>query len=313
MESFLQNTTLIGIDMVSMLRPNPSKRITAHKSQLKRLVIDGIASGAVKPLHRTVFDRDRAEEAFRLMATGKHIGKVVIKIRDEEQQKLIAPQRLIVRAVPRIVFYPNKSYVVCGGFGDFGLELAHWLVGRGVRRLVLCSRMGPRDAYDQWSIEKIRSIGVNVVVSTADASTPEGATKLVKQGLEWGAVGGIFNADMAVISEKDSAVLSEHTPGLTATLNLDGVSRQLCPELDFFVAFSAEIDGRDPTPATNCGSAYSAMHRLCQQRRNDGLQGLAIRLATDVDVVSMVRPIQSCLQMLDRLLNSDKSVAFDLI
>lgn len=40
------------------------------------MVNDGIATGAVRPLSRTVFDRDDVEQAFRYMAAGKHIGKV---------------------------------------------------------------------------------------------------------------------------------------------------------------------------------------------------------------------------------------------
>ena len=41
---------------------------------------DGIKSGVVKPLDRTIFQRDEAEKAFRYMAAGTHIGKVLIKV-----------------------------------------------------------------------------------------------------------------------------------------------------------------------------------------------------------------------------------------
>ena len=37
---------------------------------------------------------------------------------------------------------PRKSYLVTGGLGGFDLELAHWLVERGARHLVLTSRRG---------------------------------------------------------------------------------------------------------------------------------------------------------------------------
>jgi len=34
----------------------------------------------VRPLETTVFERDDIEAAFRFMAQGKHIGKVLIKV-----------------------------------------------------------------------------------------------------------------------------------------------------------------------------------------------------------------------------------------
>ena len=38
----------------------------------------------------------------------------------------------------------HKSYIITGGLGGFGLELGHWLVERGVQKLVLTSRSGIR-------------------------------------------------------------------------------------------------------------------------------------------------------------------------
>ena len=95
-------------------------------------------TGAVRPLKTTVFDRDEIEPAFRFMAQGKHIGKVVIQVRPEDETKSVV--KLVAHA--RSMCDPRKSYVVTGGLGGFGLELAHWLVERGARHLVLTSRRG---------------------------------------------------------------------------------------------------------------------------------------------------------------------------
>lgn len=40
---------------------------------------EGIKSGIVQPLSHTTFSSEKAEEAFRYMSAGKHIGKVKIK------------------------------------------------------------------------------------------------------------------------------------------------------------------------------------------------------------------------------------------
>lgn len=52
------------------------------------------------------------------MAAGKHIGKVIIKVRDENE-----PVDSLTLATPRYHCFENRSYVILGGLGGFGLEL----------------------------------------------------------------------------------------------------------------------------------------------------------------------------------------------
>lgn len=66
-----------------------------------RTMEDLIKKGAIKPLPRTVFGINDVEKAFRHMGVGKHIGKVLIKIRDEEPEKVSMVQRKLFKAVPR--------------------------------------------------------------------------------------------------------------------------------------------------------------------------------------------------------------------
>ncbi|CAG2114471.1 unnamed protein product, partial [Medioppia subpectinata] len=87
-------------------------------------------NGCVKPLNRTVFPAADAEKAFRYMTTGKHIGKIVIRIREEEANR--KPWKRIKPADSMIVstktyFNPNKTYIITGGLGGFGLELCQWM------------------------------------------------------------------------------------------------------------------------------------------------------------------------------------------
>lgn len=124
---------------------------------MKRKLSDGlwniIRDGAVKPLTRTVFESNEIEEAFRFMATGKHMGKVVIKIRDEEPEKIVIPPKMLVPAVPRYVCTHESSYIITGGLGGFGLELADWLILRGARNVVLTSRKGITTGYQALRIK----------------------------------------------------------------------------------------------------------------------------------------------------------------
>lgn len=51
---------------------------------------------------------------FRYMAAGKHIGKVLLKIRDEEPEFGTKPQILMFDAVPRYLCSNSDSFILCG-------------------------------------------------------------------------------------------------------------------------------------------------------------------------------------------------------
>lgn len=53
-------------------------------------------------------------------------------------------QPTLIPAISKTFCPAHKSYIITGGLGGFGLELARWLVLRGAQRLVLTSRSGIR-------------------------------------------------------------------------------------------------------------------------------------------------------------------------
>lgn len=111
-----------------------------HSKQLiNKLLMDGIRLGMVKPLMNTVFHYDEIENAFRYMATGKHMGKVLIEIRNENHE--------LPTCLPHYYCNPEHCSILLGGLGGFGLELADWLVLRGAKKLILTSRKGVTNGY----------------------------------------------------------------------------------------------------------------------------------------------------------------------
>lgn len=63
----------------------------------------------------------------------------------EEQEAVPQVTRPLLMTAASKTFCPaHKSYVITGGLGGFGLELAQWLVLRGAQKLVLTSRSGIR-------------------------------------------------------------------------------------------------------------------------------------------------------------------------
>lgn len=83
------------------------------------------------------------------MASGKHIGKVLLKVRQNEEDEsslpLVASKRLYCDA--------NESTIIAGGLGGFGMELAEWLISRGCRNMVLSSSRGIRNANQLLKVE----------------------------------------------------------------------------------------------------------------------------------------------------------------
>ncbi|XP_050030055.2 fatty acid synthase-like [Dermacentor andersoni] len=329
---FLKNVAFHGVMIDSLLRDDPVT--SAHKRRIAELVQKGIDSGVVRPLDVIRFNLNETEQAFRFVASGKHIGKVVIQIRPEEDSRCTpthAPP-VTIEAVARACFYGHKSYVIVGGLGGFGLELAEWMVSRGCRKLLLISRTGVRTGYQKLCLHRWNSVGVAVLVSNEDVSTEEGARKVLDDAASMGPVGGIFNLAMVLrdaLIENQTAEMFEEVckPKVLVTQSLDGVSRKQCPFLDHFVVFSSLTSGRGNAGQANYGYANSVTERICERRVWDGLPGLAIQwgvigdvgllhdnMGADVTVAGvMPQPIRSCMAVMDAFLSQSNPVVSSFV
>ncbi|OCT62677.1 fatty acid synthase [Xenopus laevis] len=323
MALFLKNVSFHGI-LLDALFEDQNKEWEDVSALLK----EGIKEGVVKPLKCTVFERDDVEPAFRFMAQGKHIGKVLIKVRDEEVEQQYGSDMLQISAIPRTSFPSTKSYIITGGLGGFGLELAQWLIERGAKNLVLTSRSGIRNGYQAKQIQTWKGMGIKVLVSSKDVGSVEETVLLIEEAGQLGPVGGIFNLAMvlkdAMIENLTTQLFQDvNKPKYDGTLNLDRVSREKCPELDHFVAFSSVSCGRGNAGQSNYGFANSTMERICEKRRQDNLPGLAVQWGAigDVGVVletmgsndtviggTLPQRIGSCMDVLDQFLNQPHPV-----
>lgn len=75
MALFLKNVAFHGILLDALFEEG-----NQEWEDVSQLLKEGIEEGVVQPLKTTVFGRDCVEEAFRYMAQGKHIGKVLIQV-----------------------------------------------------------------------------------------------------------------------------------------------------------------------------------------------------------------------------------------
>ncbi|NXP54355.1 FAS synthase, partial [Heliornis fulica] len=298
------------------------------------LLTKGIKDGVVKPLRSTVFNKEEVEAAFRFMAQGKHIGKVMIKVQEEEKEyPLRRSEPVKISAISRTTCPPTKSYIITGGLGGFGLELAQWLIERGAQKLILTSRSGIRTGYQAKRVKEWKALGIQVLVSTNDIATLEGTQLLIEEALKLGPVGGIFNLavvlrDGMIENQTPELFWEVNKPKYSGTLHLDWVTRKKCPDLDYFVVFSSVSCGRGNAGQSNYGFANSTMERICEQRYHDGLPGLAIQWGAIGDVGILLKTmgnkdivvggtvpqqISSCMEVLDTFLNQPHPVVSSFV
>ncbi|XP_065221121.1 fatty acid synthase-like [Planococcus citri] len=312
---FLNDIVFYSVQSDVVTRGDKNKTVMGVSQKLQQMLDDGI----IKPINRTIFKTDDVESAFRYMASGKHIGKLVIKIRDEEKDIKAKPTTLCLKAIPQITCEDNKSYIILGGLGGFGMELTDWLVVQGARNIVISTRTGIKNGYHSYKIHLWRHYGAKVVISTADISKQWGVKSLLEMANSLGPVAGIFN--LAAIFEDDA--FSKQTeekfatvadPKAIATSHLDHLSRELCPHLEHFVVFSSLACGHGNANQSNYGFANSVVERICEARRADNLPALAIQWGAmgEVGMVSeivghdlsvefgglMQQTVKSCLEVL---------------
>lgn len=175
-------------------------------------------------------------------------------------------------------FCPNKSYIITGGLGGFGLELAEWLVERGARHLILCSRSGVRTAYQSKKILYLKTFfDATIQISQLNICDERLCRELIEKAAL--PVGGVFHLAAVLqdsLFEKMTNKMFEQVVDVKyyEAKNLDRITRVMCTKtLDYFVVFSSVSCGRGNAGQTNYGYANSTMERICEQRHNDGLPG----------------------------------------
>ena len=227
-------------------------KMAAHK-----LLQDGLDSGVVKPLTKHIYDHEHAEDAFRFMASGKHMGKVLIKFKEEVNPN----PDLMILATASLDFDPNKSYIIIGGLGGMGLELGLWLLKKGAKNLILTSRSGVRTSYHKMAIKRFESYGGTIWVSKLDVSDLDQARALIMESEKIGPVGAIFNlalqlSDASFDNQTVETFNDVGLPKANGTVHLDSVSRELCRELDHFVCFSSIVSALGNGGQSNYGIRF---------------------------------------------------------
>ncbi|MFB1483789.1 type I polyketide synthase [Corallococcus sp. RDP092CA] len=181
---------------------------------------------------------------------------------------------------PRAVTIREQaSYLVTGGLGALGLEVAKWLVAKGARHLVLLGR-APPSSQARIELQALDQQGARVHVVAADVSRA-GALSDALASLPSGMppLAGVVHAagvlDDGVLDrqswERFARVLAPKTAG---AWNLHVQTRGLA--LDFFVCFSSAAALLGAPGQGNYAAANAFLDALAHRRRALGLPALSI-------------------------------------
>jgi myxalamid-type polyketide synthase MxaE and MxaD len=180
----------------------------------------------------------------------------------------------------------DASYLIVGGLGGVGLQVARWTAERGPGHLVLLSRTGigsdagPVAAERLKTIREIEALGVNVTVVAGDvASTADMERLFDRFGREFPPLRGVFHAAM-VVSGATLSDLTEETidrmfrPKVLGTWVMHQQTKNL--DLDFFLAFSSTTSLLGAKGLAHYAAANQFQDSFAHYRRSLGLPMLSI-------------------------------------
>ncbi len=276
---FRRNLTYFGVDLDQLL--------AANLPLAKRLMGDLVthfASGAFAPLPYRVFDWFEAGEAFQLMQSAGHVGKLIVRPNADP---------VATRAAPGIFAAGPGVHLVVGGAGGFGFETVAWLAEKGARTIVIASRRGHLDPEVIARAAALEARGVDLVVTALDVTDPEAVTDLTAELVKrYGRIAGVMHAAMVlddglIAGLEPARTHSVLAPKVEGALNLDRATSSLA--LDYFVAFSSATTMIGNPGQAAYVTANGFLQGLMQRRRAEGRPGLAIAWGAIADAGVLVR------------------------
>ena len=173
----------------------------------------------------------------------------------------------------------DGTYLVTGGLGGIGREVAAWLASRGAGAIVLNGRRPPGPEAEAV-IEALRSRGVTVAVELADVSDGEAVEAMLGRiGERLPPLAGVVHgagalADGALANQDRERFARVMAPKMLGAWHLHRATRE--SGLDLFVLFSSAAGVLGNAGQASYAAANAFLDRLAGHRRSLGLAGQAI-------------------------------------
>lgn len=269
MQHFNNNVSFLGIDVDRLMMERP-----AVVQQIHRDIEKYYEQGVFKAVNTHLFDAKDAVEAFNFMLQSKHMGKVVINFRDQEVEVPVKKEKKKLDT--------NATYLITGGTGGFGLQIAKWLSDKGVKQLVLASRSGAKSAEAKEAIALIEENGTKVYAEPIDITNEKAvADAMAKIKADMPPLKGIIHGavvldDGFIVDMNRDRFVTSYQAKVGGALNLHKYTKDI--PLDFFVSFSSISALIGNSGQANYVAANTFLDQFAHYRRANGLAATTINL-----------------------------------
>lgn len=161
---FDDNRTFTAVDMARLAEQDPDV-IGCLMTSMVQLYEQG---AIIPPQPLKVVPHEEIKNAFRLLSTDGHVGKVVI-----DMEGCGKPDGISIES-PVPAFDPKGIYLLVGGLGGLGKCIARWMVSHGAKALFFISRSaGHGRKQDTTLLKELRSLGCEAVALPCDISNED--------------------------------------------------------------------------------------------------------------------------------------------
>ncbi|RAL14312.1 type I polyketide synthase [Aspergillus homomorphus CBS 101889] len=215
------------------------------------------------------------EHAFRHLQGGRNFGKVVLELKDDDQVMTVLDTK------SSFEFEGNATYVIAGGLGGLGRNIASWFVERGARNLILLSRSGPKGEHARELVAKLQQKGARVVTPACDITDPASLKTLLDVCSQvMPPIKGCVQASMVVRSGNFETLDYDSWKACTApkaqgSWNL----HELLPRgMDFFVMLSSISGICGPITDASYAAGNTYLDGLARYRVSQGEKAVSLDL-----------------------------------
>jgi len=199
--------------------------------------------------------------------------------------------RLVRVSLPeaaRTVWDPTGAYLITGGLGALGFEVAKWLVTRrGVKNVVLASRRGEEDPNAGLIRANLETLGAQVILEKMDITIDDQVRELVRRVHRPGRpLKGIFHCagilEDGILGQMDWAKFERViAPKVFGAWLLHEHTKSL--KLDQFVLFSSILSLMGSAGQANYAAANAFLDALGARRRSENLPAIVLNFGPWAD------------------------------
>jgi len=271
----------------------------------------------LKPLPYKTFASDRTTDAFRYMQQGKHQGKIIIAMNSRDYSQIEGYSQI----TPTAQIYTG-TYLITGGMGAIGLQVAEWLITKGVNNLVLMGRSDVKPEL-QAHLQKLCQNAQVTIINTDVTDRGQLTQALDEIELTLPPLRGVIHcagvtSDRTILQQDWSGFKAVLAPKAQGAWNLHCLTQEY--ELENFIMFSSAASLIGSAGQANYSAANTFLDTLAHIRRSQGLPGISINwsawentgLAANSQVtkslnqkgIGSIKPDQA-IEILDQLLISN--------